>query len=271
MVVPFFDRKYYQGLDGMKHSMLTSGIMVIIFSIIALILAASSSYRKILGTQTMQIVLFFSVFILNFIAYYHDPTRYTTEKKCGGGLVNCNKFSLVAGIGTFFMDLLMYKSLLDKFSDNKLLTVTPIVLLGLLYIVHYWLTEETENDKKETEHKSKLKDLMGWESRVILYSVIMFLDVIIWFQSFNELSTGIGAGYQNITRPLFGPAPKKTTGLLDQIMGWSAKTTPRFGKGTMNRVMGWGGILGFLFFDWIAVSGQLNYEPKSYGLDQRVD
>lgn len=272
-----FDRKYYQGIDGFNNAITTSFIMVITMSIFVLGLFSNSFIRKILGTQTMQIILFSIVFISNFIAYYHDPTRYTTKPLCSGGLVNCNTFSVITGIATFVMDVMLFKSLLDKFSNNYLLTLIPLVLLGLLYIIHYWLTEEPENDSKNNNKKSKLPDLLSWNKRIMLYSFIMFLDIIIWFQGFSELSTGIGNSYNNITRPLFNEPIKKSglinknTSFINKIMGWDAKQEPRFGTNMFNRIMGWGGILGFLFFDLIAVAGQLSYEPKNYGLDNHVD
>lgn len=146
-------------------------------------------------SNKLRWVLFIVVAILNFIAYYQDPTRYTTEPKC---LLNtpCKWFNYIAGMLTFTVDVVTFLSLWYTISPDSFRTLLPdywyipIIVIG--YAIITQITIDTPNVKENKDIlASPPPSLWPHKWRIILYSTILILDIIIFTQLYIDSGINI--------------------------------------------------------------------------------
>lgn len=332
-------------IDSMMDSVLPEykvyliGFSVLAFSLIFCLVfyGLSSRFRQFMGSLNIQITLFIIVFVLNFFAYVNDPSRFTNREVCLkplkflGKLRNCRTFTLIAGIGTFIMDMLLFWQLANKRNEFSFITFMPLLILGIIYIFQTHLTTKSLNSVTQsstttppttkqlstttppttqqsstttppttqesftttppitqqssttitpttqqsstttpptTQESSttttprnvvpttnipvveKPRSFLSWKYRIILYSVILFINANLWFMSYTERSVGTGLYYRNITQ----------------------KFGNNFGSSFISKFLGWIAISGFLIFDFAALLSQLGYNCKEYGVcwDEKI-
>ena len=234
-------------------AMWVSPLIMIIFAVGTGFLFFSKWGTSKLGSFRSQTLLFSFVFLLNFLAYYHDPSRFTSEKECIGGMFPCQAFTLAAGIGTFVMDLFLYYTLMNmslrtSFDEDcngkwrKTLILLPPTLLGLYFIIQTYASQRTHNNTtcQDNEHP---KGLWPYELRVALYTLIMLVNCIIWFQSFVYVPDKGGFTKVQITQ------------LSDDQY--------RFGPDASDKVIGYASIAGWALFDMMALMSQLSYDATA--------
>lgn len=214
------------------------------------------NFKKILWeifmSDKIRWVLFFSVTILNFVAYYQDPTRYTVEKKC---LFNtpCKWFDFVAGLGTFTLDTLTFIGLWYTIGSLTLRQwlpdywYLPFIILGYAIITQITIDSGVVSHDKEVL-ASPPAYLWSHNWRIGLYTLILIVDVIIFIQLY------IDSGINNYS---------STFRVVDMVF------TGRFGGWTQgNKVQfmfAWLGILGVLA-DMLALYFIYIYNACQYNL-----
>lgn len=144
--------------------------------------------------------LFILVALLNFIAYYQDPTRFTTEPSC---IFNtpCKWFDYTTGMMTFTIDVLTFIGLWYTISSTWLYNwlpsywYVPFIILG--YAIITQITIDTPNIKDDKEIlASPPAELWPQKWRIILYSTILILDIIIFTQFY--IDSGINISKYNM-------------------------------------------------------------------------
>lgn len=153
-----------------------------------------SIYLKILWSIFMsrgfRWFLFILVFILNFIAYYQDPSRYTVESECYN--MPCKWFNYVAGLGTFTMDVFTFIGLWYTIGPSSLNWLpdywyVPFIIIGYAIITQITIDSPTVQGQSEIL-SSPPKYLWPQKWRIILYSTILLLDIIIFSQLYIDSS-----------------------------------------------------------------------------------
>jgi len=147
-------------------------------------------FWKIFLSAKLRWTLFLAVLILNFIAYYQDPTRYTTEPAC---LLNtpCKWFDYVTGMMTFTFDILTFIGLWYTISPEWLRQwlpgywYLPVIILG--YAIITQITIDSPNVKEDKDIlASPPSKLWPQKWRIILYSVILLIDIILFTQFYID-------------------------------------------------------------------------------------
>lgn len=135
-------------------------------------------------------LLFFSVLILNFIAYYQDPTRYTIRPKCYFN-TPCKWFNYTAGMMTFTMDIITFIGLWYTIAPSWLLNslpqfwFIPFILLGYAIITQITIDSSTIEDHKEIL-ASPPSGIWPKQWRIILYTIILLIDTIVFAQMYID-------------------------------------------------------------------------------------
>tara|TARA_B100000029_G_C17558870_1_gene952634 strand:- start:1112 stop:1780 length:669 start_codon:yes stop_codon:yes gene_type:complete len=202
-------------------------------------------------------VTFFCVMILNFVAYYQDPLRYSLSKKCIG--IPCKWFDYIAGMGTFTMDVLTLLGLwyTIPFSDSMTnIWFIPIIIFGYAIISEITIWSDIYKEKCEVSSKTNEtvcdfdpppSGLWSRKKRLILYSIILILDIII-FAQFYIYAGNINLAHKTILHKFF----------LERFGG--------FYEGNMIQFfVSWVGILGILF-DIIAWKIVYGFQACQYSL-----
>lgn len=133
--------------------------------------------------------------ICNWLAFFHDPTRYSNKYKCLGGYMKCNLFSLIAGIFAYFFDIWAFYALIEMSGNfsamSRLLMIAPVALLGVAVMVYsYWYTESIDETQSgfsfpmQPEPLGKMFNFIKQEGRISLYAFIAFLGVVVELQGF---------------------------------------------------------------------------------------
>jgi hypothetical protein len=142
--------------------------------------------------------LFISVLILNFIAYYQDPTRYTINPECYFN-TPCKWFNYVAGMVTFTMDVLTFIGLWFTIAPMWLRSSLPqlwfvtFIILGYAIITQITIDSPTvENNKDILASPPERLWPIWW--RIVLYGVILVINAIIFIQMY------IDSGINNYTK-----------------------------------------------------------------------
>ena len=200
---------------------------------------------------------FFCVMILNFIAFYQDPLRYSLSKNCIG--LPCKWFGFLAGMGTFTMDVLTLLGLWYTIPFSKSmpnLWFIPIIIIGYAIIseITIWSSvyqERCKVDEKTNETVCKFdpppSGLWPRKRRLILYSTILILDIII-FAQFYMYAGFKKLVHQTILHKFF----------LERFGGLYEGNIVQF-------IVSWVGILGILF-DIIAWKIVYGFQACQYSL-----
>lgn len=129
--------------------------------------------------------------ICNWIAYFHDPSRYVFKYKCLFGYLKCHHFSLLTGIFAFLFDMWTFYSLMGNLKPAiKLVAILPMALLGISAIIYSFIkTKEIKEDEKDFKAPKQPDPIGNWTSfierdgRVTLYGIIMFFGVVMALQA----------------------------------------------------------------------------------------
>ena len=208
----------------------------------------NQAIKTFLLNPILRWLLFLTVMLLNFTAYYQDPIRMA-ESYCFG--IPCKWFSFTTGMGTFFLDLLTFISLwlTIPFTDKlPNFWFVPLIIIGFAVIVQATIDEKTYTryDSNGNETLSPPPTyLWSKNKRIILYTAILIIDVIIFLQFY--LDSG-----------LINKNEVKT--------GFHYLITNRFGGYDKNKIAflaSWLGIGGFIA-DNIALSFVKGYEACKY-------
>ena len=198
---------------------------------------------KILLNPLLRWSLFITVLTLNFIAYVQDPIRLSTSDCL---FSSCRNFSFVAAIGTFTLDILtflgLYLPIKDKFNLPDLWYI-PIIILGYAIIAQITIDAKTYKVDDVDEFMPPPTFLWPKYRRIILYTAILIIDIIIFIQFFLDSNDKFQGNK-----------------VIDFII------LNRFGTFTKDKIsffMGWLGILGVVA-DYIALNYQKNYEACLY-------
>ena len=198
---------------------------------------------QILLNPVLRWSLFITVTILNFIGYIQDPFRISTMK-CY--FTSCKNFSFVAQIGTFTLDVLtflaLYLPIKEKFNLPDYWYL-PFVILGYAIIAQITIDSKLYEVNDSDEFMPPPTSLWPKYRRVILFSAILIIDIIIFIQFFLDSNDKF-----------------KGDKVIDFIL------LNRFGTFTKDNIsfyMGWLGILGVIA-DYISLNFQRDYEACLY-------
>jgi len=136
---------------------------------------------RLLLNRPFRWLLWTIVMILNFIAYYQDPIRMS-QTDCVFG-VPCKWTAFIAGIATFGMDCLTFVGLwLTIPFTNKLPSFwyLPFILVGFALITQITIDAKTYSD--DGSFNPPPRKLWPKRNRIILYSIILFINVLIFLQ-----------------------------------------------------------------------------------------
>lgn len=134
--------------------------------------------------------MFFSVMILNFIAYYQDPTRYTMKPQCYFR-TPCKWFTYVAGLGAFTMDVLTFIGLWYTISPLWMRNnmpdywYIPFIVLGYAIISQITIDSPVYQDNEDALNRPP-QYLWPQRWRVVLYATIMIFDICIFTQMYID-------------------------------------------------------------------------------------
>jgi hypothetical protein len=136
------------------------------------------------------------VIILNFIAYWNDYLRYSNAKAFG--VIKNKTFSLITGIGTFLLDMLALFILINTSYNLKhsIISIIPLIGIGLTFII--WVNVKNSDNVNDLTNKLKEEGpqfMLERANRLRLYTIIFFIDLIIWFQDLIYSKTGISSNY----------------------------------------------------------------------------
>lgn len=208
-------------------------------------------------SKKLRWILFLSVMFMNFIAYYQDPTRYTTEPQCLLG-TPCKWFDYVAGMATFTFDTITFISLWYTIGSPTLQKwlpeywFLPFIIIGYAVITQITIDSPTiTNNDELLAAPPKYMWQHSW--RITLYTIILLCDVIIFTQLY------IDSGYNNYSQNLR---------VFDYVIGG------RFGGwGGGNKVQfifAWLGFCGVMM-DLIALYFVYTYSACQYNLPKSWD
>ena len=151
-------------------------------------------YLNLLWTIFMSVnfrwIIFLVVCVLNFIAFYQDPSRYTTESTCYK--MSCKWFNFVAGLGTFTMDVLTFIGLWYTIGPSGLKWLPdywylPFIIFGYAIITQITIDSETVKASDDTLSPPP-KNLWSKKWRVALYAAILLLDIVMFTQIYIDSS-----------------------------------------------------------------------------------
>ena len=198
-------------------------------------------------------LLWFAVFSMNYIAYFHDYSRYSDEVFIMG--ITYKNFSLMAGMITVILDIVTLWGLFGStpFLERlpfalRIAIVTAITVLGLTVVI-YTHTVTTPQDLKNKDTTDPL--LSRKHHRVILYSFILLIDLVMVILQFSYDRHEIGFHFSG---DMFGG------------MGGCEQSGTTFGN-FFGLLFGLGGVAA----DALALRTQIKYNPEDYGLPANFD
>lgn len=135
--------------------------------------------------------LLFSVMFLNFVAYYQDPTRYTMANECYLG-TPCRWFDYVAGMVTFTLDVVAFIGLWYTIAPNWLKNSLPEFWYLPFIVLGYGVITQITIDSPVVENNEDLlssppKYLWPQTWRIVLYTTIMLIDIIVFSQIYLDM------------------------------------------------------------------------------------
>lgn len=197
-------------------------------------------------------ILFFMVFVLNFIAFYQDPPRFTSNQKCYFNS-SCRWFSYLAGLTTFSLDIITFMGLWftigPKIDWLPTYWFAPLIVIGYAIITQITIDTPNYSDADEEAPKTPPMSLWPQKWRIILYTTILLLDAIIFIQFYidngiHKYSLGKYSVSDYIFKSRFG--------------GYAPKNEVQF-------IFSWLGILG-VFIDILALYFVVTFQGCQYGL-----
>lgn len=196
--------------------------------------------------------LFISVLILNFIAYYQDPTRYTIKRVCYFNSP-CKWFNYVAGIGTFTMDVLTFIGLWYTITPLWLRNFMPEFWYLPFIIMGYAIISQITIDSPVVEENEDLLNkpppyLWPHNWRIVLYSIILLIDTTVFVQMY--IDNGINDYTKNFKVFDFM--------ITNRFGGWGQGNYIQF-------LFGWIGLCG-VFIDLAALYYVVIYNSCNYDL-----
>jgi hypothetical protein len=201
------------------------------------------TFTKILLNPLLRWSLFITVLILNFIGYIQDPIRLSASK-CY--FTSCRNFNFIAQIGTFTLDVLTFLSLYLPIKDKFNLPdfwYLPIIILGYAIIAQITIDSKIYEVDDADEFMPPPPSLWPKYRRVILFTAILIIDIIIFIQFFLDSNDKFHGNK-----------------VIDFVL------LNRFGTFTKDKLsfyMGWLGILGVIA-DYISLTFNKNYEACLY-------
>jgi hypothetical protein len=204
--------------------------------------------ESVLLNNTLRWVLFLIVLILNFVAFVQDPIRLC-KVDCFG--IPCKWFGYLAGMGTYTMDCLTFIGLWLTIPFTIALPeywFIPFIIIGYTIITQITVSSKTYGKDGEKE-SSTLNPPPGYlwskNKRVIIYSLILIFDTIIFLQFYLASNTTKLTGNVRLLDVLF----------LNKFGGYSGNE--------ISFIMAWIGVIGLLF-DIIAYRLSSSYYSCKY-------
>lgn len=140
-------------------------------------------FMKILLSPSLRWLIFCTVLILNFIAYYQDPGRYTLERKCYLS-TPCKWSSYVLGMGTFTLDILTFVGLWYTIKPSFLNFLPDYWFLPLIVLGYAIITQITVDSpvvsNTDNGFDAPPENLWPIRRRIMLYTAILILDAIMF-------------------------------------------------------------------------------------------
>lgn len=202
----------------------------------------SSAISNLLN-KNFRWMLMISVMILNFIAFYHDPIRFSDTKFMD--ILPSKWFAYITGMYTFAMDAITFIGLWLTIPLTDLLPpywYISFVVIGFAIITQ--ITIDTKLVRDNGELNPPPQYLFPIKYRIIIYALILIIDTIMFIQFY--IASGIKDGYNYK--------------IIDVVF------LGRFGSFKSNKIaftLAWLGLLG-VFADIIALRLQYNYEACNY-------
>ena len=213
-------------------------------------MAQLSGFLKFFLNPVLRWLLLTIIIILNFIAYYQDPLRYSMTPSV---LFTPNKwFAFLAGITTWSMDFLTFLGYEFTIPFTTILPsfwYLPFLFLGYGIITQITLDSRTYSAGDSLDPPPK--ELLPKSDRILLYGTILLLDIIIFLQLY------FASGIADIT---------KNT-VLERIF------LQRFGgmeKGGLQFLVAWVGLVGVIV-DIFSFRTTYLYEACMYDLPKSWD
>ena len=207
--------------------------------------------KTFLLNSVFRWLLFLTVMILNFIAYFQDPIRMS-DSECLFG-IPCKWVAFIAGILVFFLDALTFIGLWLTIPFSKILPnfwFIPLIIIGFGIITQGTIDSNIYKrfDAQGQENFNPAPDyLWSKNKRVILYTTILIIDLLIFIQFY--IASGVTTTTTNTIKTGFHYL------ILDRFGG--------FNKNKIEFIASWLGVGGFIA-DNIALSFQKNYEACTY-------
>lgn len=209
-----------------------------------------SGFLKFFLNPVLRWLLLTIIIILNFIAYYQDPLRYSMTPSV---LIIPNKwFAFLSGITTWSLDFLTFLGL--EFTIPFATFLPSFWYLPFLCLGYGIITQITLDSRTYTAGESldpPPKELLPKSDRIILYGTILVLDIIIFLQLY------FASGIADIT---------KNT-VLEKIF------LQRFGglkQGGLQFLVAWMGLIGVII-DIFSFRTTYLYEACKYNLPKSWD
>lgn len=204
-------------------------------------------------------LLWLAIFSMNYVAYFHDYSRYSDEQFIMG--MTFRSFSLLAGIITISLDALTLWGLLGNTPFfEQMSTIARIILVGIVslggFIVVMYTHFVSVPGQMKDENKEKDPVLSTKFHRVVLYVMILIVDVVMVFMQFS---------YDRNALEYIGQAGGALYGSVDMLGGCQAEGSS-FGN-IFGLIFGLGGIVA----DILAIRTQALYDPELYKLPKHFD
>ena len=132
--------------------------------------------------------------ICNWLAFFHDPSRYIHKYKCLFNYMRCTHFSLLTGMFAFLFDMWnIYAVMGTTMSESPLrwLLVGPLAIAGATTIIYSFMQTPVIDDKepnpefevpKQPDPIANKFSFIERDGRVYLYATIMFFGVVMALQ-----------------------------------------------------------------------------------------
>lgn len=144
-------------------------------------MAQLSGFMKFFLNPVLRWLLLVIIIILNFIAYYQDPLRYSTAPSIL--IMPLKWFSFLAGLTTWSMDFLTFLGLEFTIPFSTILPsfwYLPFLFLGYGIITQITLDSKTFSAGSSLD--APPKNLLPKSDRILLYGIILILDITIFLQ-----------------------------------------------------------------------------------------
>lgn len=208
---------------------------------------AFSSFYQSTGLKWVVALTFF---ILNFVAYYQNPTLFTDSRNCYG--MSCKWFNFIGGVANLSLNLfgiigLWYCAPFTSYLPDY--WYVPVAILSYALIVQITLSVKTYSD--DGSLNSPPQDLWGKEYRVWLNVIITILDIIFFHQMYLD------GGKKLINNPRV-----LDDFFLSRFGGWN--------ESKFEFLLGWWGVIG-LIIDFAAIITLSRFRSCDYNLPSSWD